>query len=322
MPVAAAKEGARRDAQVIASHGQRFRVQTQDGTIVSCFARSRLGPIVCGDRVSLIANVAEECVIEAVHPRISLIYRSDRKREKPIAANVTQAIVVLAPAPQPGVEFIDHCLAAIEHAGVKALLLLNKIDLDPQQALQDSLLDRYGKLGYPVLGLCAQASVEPLVASLRGEASVLIGQSGVGKSTIVNALLPCAAARTGAVSRSDAGRHTTTHARLYRLSADTSLIDSPGMHRFGVQHIGVEALAACFVEFRRFLDECRFNDCRHVDEPDCAVRAAVSDGKIAPERMRSYQSMLRSLQEPREMRSSTGRSEPARYREEQDDEQP
>jgi ribosome biogenesis GTPase len=321
MPTAAASAASGVDAQIVASHGRRFLAETQAGELVACYARSRLGAIVCGDRVRVARNGGEG-VIEAVHPRSSLIYRSDRKREKAIAANVSQAVVVLASTPPPNAEFVDRCLAAIEHAGIRALLLQNKIDLDPQRALQRTLLTRYGALGYSIRSLCAHAAVDPLRPELRAQASVLIGQSGVGKSTIVNALLPFAGARTGATSRSEAGRHTTTHARLYRLGADTTLIDSPGMQQFGLQHIAPAELAACFVEFRPLLGQCRFSDCRHAGEPGCAVREAVSQGRIAAERMRSYERILDSLEPPRGARSATGRAEPARHRHQCDDDEP
>jgi ribosome biogenesis GTPase len=320
MPAATASAAPEGDGQVIASHGQRFLVETQGGDIVSCFARSRLGTIVCGDLVRVVHAGADDGVIEAVHTRTSLIYRSDRKREKAIAANVSQAVVVVAKTPRPNAEFIDRCLAAIEHAGVKALLVQNKIDLDPERALRRMLLARYGELGYPIRELSAHATVEPLTSALQGQSSLLIGQSGVGKSTIVNALLPSAGARTAEVSRSEAGRHTTTHARLYRLSTDTVLIDSPGMHQFGLQHIAPAELGQCFVEFRPLAGQCRFNDCRHTDEPGCAVREAVREGQIAAERMRSYDRILRSLEPAMRSRSTAGRTEPARHRHQCDDE--
>src|SRR5688572_16637868 len=161
MPAATASAAPEGDGQVIASHGQRFLVETQGGDIVSCFARSRLGTIVCGDLVRVVHAGADDGVIEAVHTRTSLIYRSDRKREKAIAANVSQAVVVVAKTPRPNAEFIDRCLAAIEHAGVKALLVQNKIDLDPERALRRMLLARYGELGYPIRELSAHATVEP-----------------------------------------------------------------------------------------------------------------------------------------------------------------
>jgi ribosome biogenesis GTPase len=318
MPPQAAS-GAALDALIVASHGQRHLARTSDGTILACFARSRVGTLVCGDRVRLLLTGAAEAVIETILPRSSLIYRSDRKREKPIAANVTQAIVVVAPTPRPSAELIDRCLAAAEHAGVKGLLVYNKIDLDPDAHSRSSLLPRYRPLGYRVCELCARSGVHELWPALRGETSLLIGQSGVGKSTLVNALAPDAHARTDAVSRTQAGRHTTTHARLYRLDEQTSLIDSPGMHQFGLQHIAPSELASCFVEFRRFLGDCRFNDCRHVDEPGCALVAAVQRNEVSPHRMRAYAAILGSLTA---RRSRGGGPEPARDGHEQDHEQP
>jgi ribosome biogenesis GTPase len=322
MSTAAASVAPGVDAQIVASHGRRFVVETRTGDLVSCFTRSRLQTIVCGDRVRIARSGSREGMIESVHPRSSLIYRSDRKREKAIAANVSQAVVVLASTPPPNPEFIDRCLAAIEHAGIRALLVQNKIDLDSQRALRRTLLARYRALGYPICELCAHAAVDPLTSELRAQASLLIGQSGVGKSTIVNALLPFAGARTNEISRSEAGRHTTTHARLYRLGADTTLIDSPGMHQFGLQHIAPAELAACFIEFRPLIGQCRFNDCRHAAEPGCALREAVCQGRIAPERMRSYERILNSLEPPLGARSATGRADPARHRHQCDDDQP
>lgn len=309
----------RRDALVVASHGRRFLVEAEDGALLSCFARTRTGPIVCGDRVRIALLRPGEAVIEAVHARSSLVYRSDGKREKPIAANVTQAVVVVATVPRPSAEFIDRCLVALEHAGVKPLLVQNKIDLDPDRVLQQELLAGYRALGYPVCELCAHVSVAPLRPALAGEASLLMGQSGVGKSTIVNALLPEAAARTASVSRLETGRHTTTHARLYRLDAQSLIIDSPGMHQFGVHHIPPRELAACFVEFRPFLGHCRFSDCRHVDEPGCALADALARGELSAQRMQSYWSILGTLGA---MRSSARRAEPGGDREQEDDEEP
>jgi ribosome biogenesis GTPase len=258
-------------------------------------------------------------VIEAVLPRTSLVYRSDGRREKPIAANVTQAIVVVATTPRPSADFIDRCLAALEHAGVNPVLAQNKIDLDTQGTLRSELLARYQALGYPLCELCAHTSCEPLRPTLAAQASVLVGQSGVGKSTIVNALLPRASARTAGVSRAETGRHTTTHTRLYRLDADSTLIDSPGMQQFGVQHIAPAELAACFVEFRPFLGECRFNDCRHTDEPGCALAEALRRGHISAQRMEGYRRILRALSAAP---SNARRTEPGRNREQEDDEQP
>jgi ribosome biogenesis GTPase / thiamine phosphate phosphatase len=319
MPTASACAAKRLDARVIARHGQHYRVRTDGGSILTCRARPRLDTIVCGDRVRVATSSASEGIIEAIHPRSSLIYRCDRKREKAIAANVSQAIVVLASMPRANSELIDRCVAAAEHAAVKILLVQNKIDLDPGRSLQASLLASYSALGYRVCELCAHRDVEKLRPELSGETSLMIGASGVGKSTIVNALLPDAQARTGEVSRTQAGRHTTTHAQLYRIDASAELIDSPGMHQFGLQHIAPANLAACFVEFRPLLGECRFNDCRHADEPGCALHEAVRQGRIERSRMHSYTRILGSLLPAR---SAAGRAEPARHRHQEDDEEP
>jgi ribosome biogenesis GTPase len=156
-------------------------------------------------------------------------------------------------------------------------------------------------------------------ALLAGRSTVLIGRSGVGKSTLLNALSPAAKARTGAVSRTEAGRHTTTRARLYRLDDATVLVDAPGMQQFGVQHIPAIELAATFRDFRPFLGRCRFHNCLHVGEPGCALAEAVERGEITPSRMRSYVEILASIGQKG---SRTRGAKPTGHRQQQDHEQP
>lgn len=308
----------RSDAQVVAVDKARFLVEA-DGATLSCFARKRLGPLVCGDRVRIRIAGSEEGVIEAVHPRTSLVYRSDRKRQKPIAANVDAALLVLAVSPTSGTDFVDRALAAAEYAGLDVLIVLNKMDVRSGADSAAEQLAAYAAIGYATAAISARESAEALQAFLAGHSSVLIGRSGVGKSTILNALLPAARARTGGVSRTEAGRHTTTRARLYRLDPHASLIDAPGMQQFGVQHIPVQELAATFREFRSFLGQCRFHNCLHVGEPHCALAAALEHGAITSARMASYGEIVRSLREPT---SGARRAKPAGHRHQKDHEQP
>jgi ribosome biogenesis GTPase len=210
-----------------------------------------------------------------------------------VAANVTQIVIVVAPVPRYSEDLVDRCLAATEHGGMAALIVLNKVDL-PQASEALGALEHYRGLGYRLVALSARRDLGPLVPCLTGETSVLVGQSGMGKSTIINALLPAAAVRVAEISAAlDSGRHTTTHTRLYHLDAASHVIDSPGMQLFGLHHLDDAALAQAFVEFRPWLGQCRFRDCRHLSEPGCALVAACKSGKISERRLESYRGLVR-----------------------------
>jgi ribosome biogenesis GTPase len=232
-------------------------------------------------------------VIEAVRGRTTLLYRSDRARQKLVAANVTQIAIVVAPVPTFSEDLVNRCLAAAEHGGMAALIVLNKVDL-PQAPAALASLEPYRGLGYRLVALSAKRDLSPLVPHLKGETSVLVGQSGMGKSTIINGLLPAAAVRVAEISAAlDSGRHTTTHTRLYHLDDASHVIDSPGLQAFGLHHLDAAALAEAFVEFRPHLGHCRFRDCRHVSEPGCAVAAACNKGRFSRRRLESYRGLVR-----------------------------
>ena len=280
---------------VVASFGRQFTVELEDGVLIACVTRGKRTDIACGDRVAVAMTAPDQGVIESTAPRISLFYRSDIQREKLIAANVTQIVIVLASSPPFHAELLDRCLAAAEEAGIPALLALNKMDLPAAaQALQS--LERYRALGYDVLPLAAKIDIAPLRARLAGHTSVLVGQSGMGKSTIINRLLPDAAARVGELSVAlGGGRLTTTHARLYHLDAASHIIDSPGLQEFGLVHVAPEDLAHAFIELRQHLGQCKFNDCKHLTEPGCAITAAVERGEIDAQRVASYRKLVMQL---------------------------
>jgi len=285
---------------IVASFGRRFTVELADGALIDAVTRGKRTDLACGDRVDVALTAPGEGVIETVAPRISLFYRSDVQREKLIAANVTQIVVVLAPSPPFHPELLDRCLAAAEEAGIPALIALNKMDL-PSAAQASGALERYRTLGYPVLGLAAKVDIAPLRERLAGHTSVLVGQSGMGKSTIINRLLPDAAARVGELSSAlDAGRHTTTHARLYHLDATSHIIDSPGLQEFGLVHVPPEDLAHAFIEFRPYLGQCKFNDCKHLAEPGCAITAAMEGKNIDEQRVESYRKLVMQLLKKRQ----------------------
>ena len=284
------------EGRIVASFGRRYEVELDgDGASLECVTRGKKGGVACGDQVLIVPTSVGQGVIQEVLPRRSLLYRSDAFKSKLIAANVTQIVVVVAAVPSFYEDLVNRCLIAAETAGIQALIVLNKADLVEESKAATALLALYHELGYTVLPLSAKHDVSPLLPYLQGQVSVLVGQSGMGKSSLINALVPEAAAATREVSEAlDSGRHTTTYARLYHLNADSHIIDSPGLQEFGLAHLKPDEIDHAFIEFRPYLGKCRFNDCHHISEPDCAVLAAVGEGKISERRLTVYQKMVGS----------------------------
>jgi ribosome biogenesis GTPase len=272
----------------VAAHGRHYVVALTDGTLVHALPRGKRSTLACGDRVHIAMIAAQQAVIEAVDPRSTLFYRSAAQRAKLLAANATQAAVVVAGEPSFSDELIARVLAAAEHQRMRALIVLNKTDLDAPTAVARERLAPFVAAGYRVVETRADGpptALGELCAALAGEATVLIGQSGMGKSTLVNALVPGAGAATREISRFlDSGRHTTTASRLHAL-ADGALIDCPGVQEFGLAHLTAAEIQHGFVEMRPHLGACRFRDCRHRAEPGCALRAAAADGAVPARRV-------------------------------------
>lgn len=277
---------------IIAAHGRQYRVEFADGETLLCFPRGKKSDVACGDHVTVLRSGDTQGVIDKIAPRSTLLYRSNDFRQKLIAANVTQIVVVVATEPSFSDELVTRCLIAAESQDMRAVIVLNKCDLKERLAHSIKALAPYQKLGYPVVQLCAHEGAEPLRAHLKDQTSVLVGQSGMGKSTLTNALIPGANAPTREISTAlDSGKHTTTHATLYRLDADSILIDSPGLQEFGLAHLSREAIEHAFPELRALLGKCRFRNCRHDREPDCAVHAAVNSGDFDPRRYAAFRSL-------------------------------
>ena len=289
------KKEALQQGLVVAAYGKRYGVELADGLQISCVTRGKKNDLACGDRVEVKMTDTHEGVVEKLHARSSLLFRSNAYKTKTLASNVTQVIIVLATTPSFYEALLNRCLIAAEAANIKALIVLNKCDLaDNTEAMK--LLSVYQNLGYQVQPLSAKNDIAPLKQWLKNQTSVLVGQSGMGKSTIVNALLPNSAVRTQEVSTVlDSGKHTTTAAHLYHLDSDSNLIDSPGLQEFGLNHLNIEELEHAFIEFRPFLGKCRFNNCKHLHEPDCAVISAVESGKVSPVRLAFYQAMTEEI---------------------------
>ncbi len=214
-----------------------------------------------------------------------------------IAANISQLVVVLAPQPEPTGYLLDQYLVAAERIGVRGIICLNKADMldDAGQADFRRRFCHYERLGYPVIQISAKTEhgLDPLLDKLSGQTSILVGQSGVGKSSLVNALIPRQDIAEGRLSQATGlGRHTTSTATLYQLASGGELIDSPGVRSFRLGRLSRHELERGFREFLPFLGRCRFHNCAHVAEPDCAVRAAAAAGEIHPQRLESYQHMV------------------------------
>lgn len=287
MSAAAPAPGGLRDGLVVACRRRSFTVALDDGEIVDCVLKGRSLTLACGDVVR-VARAAGGGVIESTAPRTSLFHRSDAYREKLIAANVTQVCGVAAPGLSLDEELIHRWTIAAEAQGCRFVLVANKSDLPGFDELRARLAP-FARLGYPVVELAATVDASPLQRWLAGEHTALIGQSGMGKSTILNAVAPDANATTAAVSAALAtGRHTTSNSTLHRLPAsagDGWIVDTPGLKAFGLAHLEPEVIAHAFVELRPFLGHCRFRDCRHLNEPGCAVQGAVAGGAMEPHRL-------------------------------------
>ena len=298
--------GAEQQGLVIAHFGVQVDVETLEGPergqIRRCFRRANLPALVTGDRIVWRADNQQGGVIVALQPRRTELYRpAHRGQLKPVAANVDRLVIVFAALPQPHRNLIDRYLVAAEQAQLEPLLVLNKADLLalPEHADIRDWLDDYARLGYRTLCLSADSGegLNGLRSELKDHVNVFVGQSGVGKSSLINALLPEADLRVGALSEmTGKGTHTTTTARLFHFPDGGDLIDSPGIREFGLTHITHDDLLEGFIEFRPFLGHCRFRDCQHVHEPGCALLNAVAEGAIAEGRMNSYRHILASLQ--------------------------
>lgn len=298
--------GAEQMALVIAHYGQHVDVETVDRQRWRCHLRANSETVVTGDRVAvqLPENSDATGVVTALTERSSLLTRPDaRGRLRPVAANIDWMLITIAPRPEPFAFLIDRYLVASDMFGIRAAIALNKTDLladidDTERSAIAAMLARYRAIGYPVFELCAhrQQGLSALCELLADHTAVVVGQSGVGKSSLLKALLPGETIAVGELSAGvDKGRHTTTTATLYHLPTGGHLIDSPGIREFSLPPLAAAELAQHFIDFRPHLDRCHFRDCQHQSEPGCGLKQAEADGMLFDERLASYRHILQTL---------------------------
>lgn len=283
---------------VAAAHGRHYIVELADGSQRQCFTRGKKSDVAVGDSVEVQLQGQAEGVIQTIHPRRNLLYRSDEQRSKLFAANLDQLLFVIAGEPPFSAELLGRALVAAHSADITPIVLLNKADLPESLARAKAQLQALTGEAPPLtLEVSAKDADDlrlrlgPLLAQRR---SLLLGQSGMGKSTLLNALVPGADAATQTHSVAlDAGRHTTTHTRLYHLPENGGqLIDSPGFQNFGLAHLSVEQIAQGFPSFTPHIVGCRFYNCTHRHEPGCGVLAAVANGEVPTAQHKLYERML------------------------------
>jgi len=297
-----------REGLVITRFGQHADIEDPEtGTIHRCNLRRSIQSLVSGDRVVWRPGVEAlqgiTGVVEAVHERESMLTRPDYyDGVKAVAANVNRIIIVSAVLPELSLNIIDRYLIAAETVGIKPLIVLNKVDLlDAESRSQvEKTLSLYQDIGYELRYVSSDTGegMEDLKDDLKDHVNIFAGQSGVGKSSMVNSLMPEVDAEIGDVSEnSGLGTHTTTAARLYHFPGGGDLIDSPGVREFGLWHLEPEQVTEAFVEFREYLGGCKFRDCKHGNDPGCIIREAMEEGKISRERYDSYHKIIDSMSE-------------------------
>jgi ribosome biogenesis GTPase len=277
-------------------------VRLDDGTTLECKYRRQVGRPVCGDRVVIQRADRESGVVQSIGTRRNQFVRADQQgRQQVVAANLDQVMIVIAPCPAPSLDLMERYLVAVHNLGIAPVIVVNKTDLLDQADIVSQAgpafthFDDYRELGYPVVHTSCETApgVAQLTELLHDRRSILVGQSGVGKSSLVNCVLPDIHLQTNALSKATGkGIHTTTTTTLYDLPDGGQLVDSPGVWEFGIWKLADSDLAAGFPEFDSCLGQCHFHNCRHQTEPGCALKTAVKEGRVHDWRYQSYLRLL------------------------------
>ena len=286
------------EGRVVADFGREFLVELADKRQIVCTRKGKKQDATCGDFVEVRLTGSAQGSIERLGTRRNLLFRSDQWREKTLAANVDQVVILLAPKPPFSEAFLNLSLVACEAARIPVIVALNKSDL-PEHAAALKTLANYERIGYSIISMSAKFdTAQPLIPYLEKKLTLLVGQSGMGKSRTVNALVLSDVARVGELTASlESGAQTTTFSRFYRLDKDTAIIDTPGFQSFGLFHLTEDQIGEAMREFRPYLGSCKFNDCSHMSEPGCAIIAASKKKEISPERLSFYQVLIEQHRE-------------------------
>ncbi|BCA65569.1 MAG: ribosome small subunit-dependent GTPase A [Rhodocyclaceae bacterium] len=291
-------------ARIIASHGRHYVARDNSGALWHCIARGKKHEVAVNDCVILtdLGNSGDvtqpQAVIEKIEPRQNLFRRSDQFKDKAIAANVTQVWFVVATEPSFDPELLSRCQVACAAEAIQFTILLNKADLAALLARAEELVAPFQAIGIPVIHTSTLngQGIDQLRHQIIGQSTVLTGQSGMGKSSLINELVPDAKATIGEISHYlDTGRHTTTTVQAYQQGPETTIIDVPGLQVFGLSHLTDEQILLAFPEFRPHLGDCRFRDCRHDQDPGCALRAAVENGSATDVRLQLLRRLLQDI---------------------------
>ncbi len=293
--------GSEQTGLVITNYGRASIIEDKEKKLHRCVARRNIGTLVCGDQVVWQAALADnnEGVIVAIEKRQSLLQKPGfGGKLKPMAANIDQIVIVSAIQPEPKPYLIDRYLIAAENLPATPIILINKIDLleDKDKEKIDALKKSYEKIGYKVINASSviDHGFDELLSSLKNHTSIFVGLSGVGKSSLINHLMPELNIRVGELSAaSGEGTHTTTSSTLYSLPEGGVLIDSPGVRDFGLWNTAAEEILNGFIELHEYIGHCKFSNCSHIHEPDCAIQQALKDGKISQLRFNNYQKIIR-----------------------------